>query len=92
MQKLIKVKNCLFFIFFELKIKIALTTNWYSKTGNSSPLEGPNCFLTPVYLIAIGTAIEVKAAHILTIVSLPTDKLPKEAPTNTIYYNNQTFK
>lgn len=60
------------------------TTSWYSKTGNSSLFEGPNCFLNAVYLIAIGTAFVIYAAHILTIVNRPVDKLPKEAPTKKI--------
>lgn len=67
-----------------IQVLYLLTTNWYSKTGNSSLLGGPNCFLTPVYLIAIGTAFVMYATHILTIPNLPTDKLPKEAPINKI--------
>lgn len=70
------------------KLKIIFTTSWYSKTGNSSLFGGPNCFLTAVYLIAIGTAFVMYATHILTILNLPTDKLPNEAPINT----NFTFQ
>jgi hypothetical protein len=56
------------------------TCNWYSSTGNSVPLLGPNCFLTAEYRTAVMMAFCKLLMQKFTMATLPAIKLPKEAP------------
>lgn len=57
------------------------TCAWYSITGHSSNSDGPNCFLTAQYRIAMVIATDVKFEHNDVIVIRPEDNAPKDAPT-----------
>lgn len=70
------------------------TCNWYSRTGISPSLVGPNCRLTAEYLTAIDTADAKFTADESMIAILPEDRMlrvaPKRSPIDYIKYLKET--
>lgn len=71
--------NCTTILFGRFSFD-SFTCAWYSITGHSSNSDGPNCFLTAQYRIAMVIAIDAKFAHIDVMVIRPEDNAPKDAP------------